>query len=135
MIDGIGIDMCDIRRIEAVWRRQGERLVWRILRPAEQAVYHTYAQHNTARAMRYLATRFAAKEALAKATRLGMRAPMGWQSCEILNGDAGQPVMQPYGDFQQWLANRHLHAHISLSDEKHYAIAQVIMEIRKNHMG
>ena len=67
MIFGVGTDLCDIRRIERALARNGERFAERVLGPAELEVFHARSARVQARGVRYLATRFAAKEALSKA--------------------------------------------------------------------
>lgn len=132
MIYGIGTDICAIGRIEAALHRQGERFAQKILTPTEQALWQAHAQRSAARATRYLATRFSAKEAFAKAIGLGMVQPMSWQCCEISTAPSGQPCIVLHGALLVWFEQRHLHAHLSLSDEKNYAVGFCLVEIRKN---
>ena len=92
MIYGIGTDICDIRRIEAALARRGQRFAHKVLGPRELKIYEARQARVAARGLRYLATRFAAKEAFAKAIGLGIHMPMTWRSCEILNAPGGRPV-------------------------------------------
>lgn len=85
MIYGIGTDICDVRRIRASMERHGERFAQRVLGDAEFAVWQVRSARWPERGLRYLATRFSAKEAFSKAIGLGMRMPMTWRSCEITN--------------------------------------------------
>jgi holo-[acyl-carrier protein] synthase len=85
MIFGIGTDICDIRRMEATLQRQGERFVRKVLSDAEFAVWEKRGARWPQRGLRFLATRFSAKEAFSKAIGLGMRMPMTWRRCEIVN--------------------------------------------------
>lgn len=124
-IRGVGTDLCEIARIEQAWRRHGQRFVARILGPAEAEVF---AQRSPARAAQYLATRFAAKEAFAKAIGLGVRPPMQWADCEILNDAAGCPHVHLHGELARWCAERGLRFHVSLSDERGHALAFVVAE-------
>src|SRR5690625_5785202 len=75
-IGGIGTDITYISRIESTYERFGQKFVRRILGPQEQQVFMRRWQRHHQRGMRYLATRFAAKEAFSKAIGLGMRMPM-----------------------------------------------------------
>jgi len=130
MIAGIGTDLCDVRRIDAALQRHGLRFARRILGPAEWAVFERRLHTSSAHAHRYLATRFAAKEALAKAIGLGMRHPMGWQACEVVSDELGRPSVQLHGELAAWFQTQGWQAHLSLSDEAHHALAVVVVERR-----
>jgi len=128
MIAGIGTDLCDVRRIDAALRRHGLRFARRILGPSEWAEFESRLTASSARAHRYLAARFAAKEAFAKAIGLGMRHPMGWQACEVVSDALGRPGLQLHGALADWFAQRQWRAHLSLTDEAHHALAFVVVE-------
>lgn len=130
MIYGTGTDICDIRRIEAVLARRGERFAETVLGPTELQVYRQRQARRGERGVRYLATRFSAKEAFSKAVGLGMRLPMTWRHCEILNDASGKPQIVLHAALQQWCAVRGLQAHVSLSDETDYAVSFVVVEQR-----
>jgi len=129
VIYGIGTDICDIRRMAATLARRGNRFAERVLGPSELQVYHARTARVASRGLRYLATRFSAKEAFSKAIGLGIHAPMTWRDCEILNRPSGQPYLQLHGALAAWCAERHLHAHVSVSDESDYATSYVIVEV------
>jgi len=80
------------------------------------------------RGMRFVATRFSAKEAFSKAIGLGMRMPMTWRNCEILNSASGQPYIVLSGELAAWFAAKNWRAHVSLSDESAYATSHVVVE-------
>jgi holo-[acyl-carrier protein] synthase len=128
MIYGIGTDLCDIRRIEATLARRGERFAERVLGPAELAVYHARGARTPARGLRFLATRFSAKEAFSKAIGLGIRSPMSWRACEILNEPSGKPFVRLSGELAAWFAARSLVAHVTVTDESDYAASFVVVE-------
>lgn len=128
MIVGIGTDLCDLRRIAATWERRGERFAERILGPRELQVFHARLARAPARGVRFLATRFSAKEAFSKAIGLGIRMPMTWRACEILNEPGGKPVVRLSGELADWFAARGWVAHVSVSDETDYAAAYVVVE-------
>ena len=130
MIYGIGTDICDVRRIRAAWLRHGERFAAKVLTEAELHTWRVRSQRWPERGVRYLATRFSAKEAFSKAIGLGMRMPMTWRSCEIGKLVSGQPVVVVHGALKTWFEARQLHAHISVSDESDYATSYCIVEIR-----
>ena len=128
MIYGIGTDICDIRRIEAALARRGQRFAHKVLGPRELKIYEVRQARVAARGLRYLATRFAAKEAFAKAIGLGIHMPMTWRSCEILNAPGGRPEIELNGGLAAWFDARGLRATVSVSDESDYAVAFVIVE-------
>ena len=130
MIYGIGTDLCDIRRITATVGRRGDRFAQRVLGPAELAVFHARRARAEARGLRFLATRFSAKEAFSKAIGLGMRSPMTWQACEILNEPNGKPFVRLSGALAQWFEARGLVAHVTVTDEADYAASFVVIETR-----
>jgi holo-[acyl-carrier protein] synthase len=130
MIYGVGTDLCDIRRIAATLERRGDRFAERVLGPAELQVFHARRDRAAARGLRFLATRFAAKEAFSKAIGLGIRWPMSWRACEVLNEASGKPCLQLGGELAQWFDARGLVAHVSVSDETDYAAAFVVVETR-----
>jgi holo-[acyl-carrier protein] synthase len=128
VIYGIGTDVCDVRRIEAVLARQGDRFAERVLGEVELAVWRRRASRWPQRGVRYLATRFSAKEAFSKAIGLGMRMPMTWRACEILNEASGRPVVVLHGALREWCEARGLRVHVSVSDESDYAASFVVVE-------
>ena len=136
MIYGIGTDICDIRRIRASLERYGDRFAERILSQAELATWRARGARWPERGVRYLATRFSAKEAFSKAIGLGMRMPMTWRLCEIgklpqQHPQAGKPVVVLHGVLKDWFEARQLVANISVSDESDYAISYCIVELKE----
>ena len=130
MIYGIGTDICDIRRIAATFERQGERFAQRVLSDAELDVWRARSARWPKRGLRYLATRFSAKEAFSKAVGLGMRMPMSWRLCEILNERSGKPYIVLHGGLAQWFEAQGLQAHVTVTDETDYAASFVVVEKR-----
>lgn len=128
MIYGIGTDLCDLRRMEQTLARRGERFAERVLGPAELKIFHARRERHPARGLRFLATRFSAKEAFSKAIGLGIRMPMTWSACEILNEPSGKPVIRLSGALAEWFASRGLVAHVSVTDESDYVAAFVVVE-------
>ena len=128
MIVGVGTDICDIRRVQATWERQGERFARKVLSEAEFEVWQARSVRWTHRGLRYLATRFSAKEAFSKAIGLGMRMPMSWQRCEIANQPSGQPVSVLHGELKTWFEAQGWVAHVSVTDETDYAASFVVVE-------
>lgn len=128
MIHGIGTDICDIRRIQATFERQGERFVRKVLSDAEFDVWQKRSARWPQRGLRFLATRFSAKEAFSKAIGLGMRMPMTWRHCEITNLPSGQPVIVLHGELKTWFEAQGLRAHVTVTDETDYAASFVVVE-------
>lgn len=128
MIYGIGTDICDIRRIAAALQRRGERFAATVLGESEMQVYQHRKVRWPDRGVRYVATRFSAKEAFSKAIGLGIHLPMTWRHCEILNTATGQPHIVLHGDLLQWFTAQGLQAHITLSDESDYAASFCVVE-------
>jgi len=128
MIYGIGADICDVRRIRASLERHGERFAQRVLAPGEMATWRARSTRWPERGVRFVATRFSAKEAFSKAIGLGMRMPMTWRSCEVGKLPSGAPVLVLHGALKEWCEARHLHALISLSDESDYALSYCIVQ-------
>ena len=83
---GLGCDLCEVGRLRGVWERQGDRFL-----------EFTYTEGERAYCLRmrdpapFLAARFAAKEAVAKAFGTGIGAELGWKSIEVVHGERGEP--------------------------------------------
>lgn len=128
MIYGIGTDIIQISRIEAALSRHGDRFAEKILGDEELQIYRRRKAKVAARGLRFLATRFAAKEAFSKAIGLGMRMPMTWRAMQTLNSAAGKPVATASGALQAFMERHGLTAQVSITDEADYAVAFVIVE-------
>ncbi|WP_433694266.1 holo-ACP synthase [Herbaspirillum seropedicae] len=128
MIYGIGTDILQISRLQAALQRNGDRFAGKILGPQEMEKYLRRKAKVEARGVRFLATRFAAKEAFSKAIGLGMRMPMTWRAMQVLNAPSGKPVVVCSGALQEWMQELGLTAQVSITDEVEYAVAFVIVE-------
>ena len=129
MILGLGSDLCDIRRIEAVIARHGERFLSRVFTDLERAKADRRAER--IRAATY-AKRFAAKEAASKALGTGFRDGVFLRDLGVVNLPSGQPTLRLAGGAARRLAaitpagHRALIA-LTMTDEYPYAQAQVII--------
>jgi holo-[acyl-carrier-protein] synthase len=132
LIYGIGTDICDVRRIRASLERHGPRFAQKILSQAELGVWTRRSERWPERGIRYLATRFSAKEAFSKAIGLGLHLPMSWKLCELGNLPSGQPVIVLHGGLKAWFDERGLSAHVSVTDETDYAASFVVVETQGN---
>jgi holo-[acyl-carrier-protein] synthase len=128
MIYGIGTDICDVRRIKASIDKHGDRFAHKILSEREFATWKARTARWPERGVRYLATRFSAKEAFSKAVGMGMRMPMTWRHCEVAKLPSGQPTLVLHGALREWFEARHLVAHVSVTDESDYAASFVVVE-------
>ena len=126
MIVGIGVDIAETARVDDLWRRYGERFARRILTTAELAEFER--RHFDSR---YLATRFAAKEAVAKACGTGIGKQLGFHSLQIENDALGKPLIRFMESADALIEKLDVgNALISLSDEKHYVVAMAVLESR-----
>ncbi|HUW25605.1 MAG TPA: holo-ACP synthase [Gallionella sp.] len=124
MIFGIGTDIVELSRIEALWARYGERFAARVLSEHELTEYRSNPN-----IPRLLAKRFAAKEAFAKAVGSGMRHPVSFQRIGITHDGLGKPVLQFDDTLRIWLAQLGISGHhLSISDERNMIVAFVVLE-------
>lgn len=127
MIYGIGTDIVQISRVEAALARNGDRFAEKILGPQELEKYHARRARSEVRGLRFLATRFSAKEAFSKAIGLGMRMPMTWRSAQMLNDPSGKPTIVCSGALAEFMQQNKLSAQVTISDEADYGVAFVIV--------
>ncbi len=128
MIIGFGIDLCDIRRIDELLARFGDRFAIRCFTEAER----DKCEARTQRAASY-AKRFAAKEACAKALGTGLARGVRWRDMGVVNLESGKPTLELTGGAAlrlTALVPRGLVplVHLTLADEYPFAQAQVIIE-------
>lgn len=125
MIFGIGTDIVEVSRIEDSLDRFGENFAQRILNEREWLDF----EQSQIKA-RFLAKRFAAKEAFAKALGTGLRSPATFGNIGVAHDDLGKPVLDLAPELQMHLEQRGIRAcHLSISDEKALAVAFVVLEI------
>ena len=125
MIAGIGIDIAETARFLAMHEKYGERFARRILTDFENQQLQRRVLHPEL----YLATRFAAKEAAAKALGTGFDQGVGYKSIEVKNDVNGKPELSFYGAATKIIEQKKINnILLTLSDEKHYVIAMVVAE-------
>src|SRR5690606_13979652 len=127
-IAGIGLDLLRLDRVQRVFDRHPERFVLRVLGEDEILVFRRRYQRDPRRGIRYLATRFAAKEAFSKAVGLGTRMPMAWSRMQTLNAPGGRPYVKLSEPLAGWYAERFGPAHVSVTDEHDIVAAYVVVE-------
>lgn len=124
MILGVGIDIIEVARVQATYEKFGERFLNRILHASEIA----YCLSHKSPAP-FLAGRFAAKEAIAKAFGTGIGAQLGWRDMEVVRRESGEPYVILHGGGQRLLQARGAKAaYISLSHTQNYAAAVAVLE-------
>ena len=123
MIHGIGTDIVAVKRLQGMWERHGDRALEKLLAPQEMADFANAADKG-----RFLAKRFAAKEAFSKALGTGVRPPAVLPAIAVAHDELGKPILVFCGRLAEMIENQGLKAHLSLSDEADYAIAYVILE-------
>ena len=123
MIAGIGTDIVAVARLGTLYERHGERVLDKLLALAERADFEKAKDP-----ARFLAKRFAAKEAFGKALGIGVATPATMPSIAVVHDLAGKPAFAYAPELAQYLAERGLLAHLSISDEKEFALAFVVIE-------
>lgn len=128
MIYGIGTDIVEVERIQSSLDQFGDAFAKRILADSEWADY----QASQLKA-RFLAKRFAAKEAFAKAIGTGIRGDVSFHNIAVTHDALGRPLLQLSATLQGFLKQHHIYqSHISISDEKNLALAYVVLETTKS---
>jgi holo-[acyl-carrier protein] synthase len=126
MILGIGIDIIDNRRIESVLNKYGDRFKKKCFTKNE-----IENSENKINKTNSYAKKYAAKEACAKALGTGISKSLFWKDIEIFNDDFGKPYIvlhnQIFSKLEN-LAKKNYKIEVSLSDEKNYSIANVIIQ-------
>ena len=124
MIAGIGVDICEVHRLEAAIGRHGERFLTRLYTPAERAYCESKANK-----MERFAGRFAAKEAAMKAIGTGWSRGVGWRDFEVTRAPGGQPIMLFHGQARA-IADKLgvTRALVSITHVPSMAMAQVVLE-------
>ncbi|MDR1853651.1 MAG: holo-ACP synthase [Azoarcus sp.] len=123
MIHGIGVDIVQVARVRRSLDRHGEAFAARILAAAELADWRSSKDSE-----RFLAKSFAAKEAFAKALGTGLVAPATLRAVAVAHDAAGKPFYTYDERLAAHMAERGFVAHLSLSDEREYAVAFAVIE-------
>lgn len=123
MIYGMGTDICAVARMARLLERYGERVAGRILTPAERQGFDRNMHPE-----RFLARRFAAKEAFSKAMGTGFRSPVTLRNIGVGHDRRGKPILEFAPALAEVIAARALRTHVSITDEHEFAVAFVILE-------
>ena len=125
MIYGIGTDIVGIQRIDKNLQRYGDRFASRILSDEELKGFRT-----SVRKANFLAKRFAAKEAAAKALGTGFRDGLNFKDIRVTHDKLGKPILDFSPKGREQLKIRCIGGtHLSISDEQDYAVAFVTFEV------
>ncbi len=124
MIFGIGTDIVELSRIKSTYERFGDRFAQRILMDEELALFH-----RSKRPLRFLAMRFAGKEAIVKAMGTGFAHGVWLRDVGITNNDWGRPLVV-FSERGQRVCERLGigNAHVSLTDDGGLVIAFAVVE-------
>ena len=124
MITGLGIDIVQVDRVADVYRRYGFKFARRVLAPTELEAFKV-----TPHPVRFLAMRFAAKEATSKALGTGFRQGVSLRLIEVAHNAAGKPSLRLHGTVADHAQRQNVTStHVSLTDERDYAAAVVVFE-------
>lgn len=129
MIFGIGTDIISLERIEKSLERNGDKFAQRILSASELNEYQEISEKHPKNTVTFLAKRFAAKEAISKALGTGMRKGIDFVQLSISHDALGKPVVALSDQAAQWAEQNNIQkVQVTISDEKHYAVAFAIAE-------
>ena len=123
MIAGVGTDIVAVARLAKLYERHGKRALDKLLAPAERPDFAEAKDH-----ARFLAKRFAAKEAFGKALGIGVIAPATLPNIAIVHNALGKPAFDYAPELSAYMAERGVLAHLSISDERDFAVAFVVLE-------
>lgn len=123
MIAGVGTDIAAVARLGKLYERHGERALGKLLAPSERSDFAKAKDP-----ARFLAKRFAAKEAFGKALGIGVAAPATLPNIAVVHDALGKPSFDYTPELAAHLAERGLRAHLSISDEQEFALAFVVLE-------
>jgi holo-[acyl-carrier protein] synthase len=125
MIFGVGTDIVSLSRLEKMDNL--EKFAMKVLSKKELAIFTNLVEPKK---ITYLAKQFAGKEAISKAFGTGMSLPVMFENIEILRDDHGKPIFNALNDLKILQVDLGIvKSHVSLADEKNYAIAFAILEI------
>ncbi len=133
MIGGIGTDLVDLMRVENCYERFGKRFVSRILSDREQQIFTQYKSHR--RQIEWLAGRFAAKEAIAKAWGTGIGEALSFVSIEILPDHHGKPLVYLPNGIVHHAGSSSFQMHLSITHTETQAMAFAVLELRSEEVG
>ncbi|MCI0707091.1 MAG: holo-ACP synthase [Ignavibacteriae bacterium] len=123
-IQGIGVDIVDVKRMKEALDAQGNALMKKMF--TEREVAYCKSKKNS---HEHFAARFAAKEAVSKAMKTGWSGKFRWKDVEVVNERSGEPRIILYGHVATILKKSSVH--LSLSHTKTTVVAFVVIEKNK----
>ena len=130
MIFGVGTDLVLVARLRTLHERHGLRAEEKMLSAGERNDLSRISGNPNADLGRFLAKRFAAKEAFGKAMGTGIRAPLTLPAIGVAHDELGKPCFHFSPELEDLMAEKRLYAHLSISDEQEHALAFVVVEFR-----
>ena len=132
MIYGVGCDVVEVARVAEVMAERGDRFARRILSEPEWATYEKRRALSPARGLAYVASRWAAKEAISKALGTGISGDVTFHSMIIGHRDSGAPTVCFAEPLAERLSRESITVHVSITDEKNVVAAFAVAEVRDN---
>lgn len=130
MIRGIGCDVVEVARVAEVMATHGERFARKLLTEGEWPLYEKRKALSQERAMAFIASRWAVKEAVSKALGTGISGDVSFHAMQIMHNDKGAPQMDFLSPLRDRLAQEGIFVHISITDEKSVVAAFAVAEQR-----
>lgn len=128
MIFGIGADLVEQARIQSSLARYGDRFLQRILTELEYALFMAKPRSDAQRT-RFLAQRFAAKEAFSKALGTGIKQGVAWRDIGVHNEPSGKPLLHLSAKLEERVRGLGVNGmHVTLTDEAGLTQAFVVLE-------
>ena len=124
MIFGIGTDLVEIKRIESI--NSIDKFANKILSKNELSIFNSLKEEKK---ITFLSKQFAGKEAISKAIGTGITKQTRFKDIEILRDENGKPILNAVDGFKKYMNDLGItKTHVSLSDERNYAIAFAVLE-------
>lgn len=130
MIRGIGCDVVEVARVAEVMATHGERFARKLLTEGEWPLYEKRKALSQERAMAFIASRWAVKEAVSKALGTGISGDVSFHAMQIMHNDKGAPQTVFLSPLRDRLAQEGIFVHISITDEKSVVAAFAVAEQR-----
>ena len=121
-IIGVGTDIVNIKRIEAIFKKYGDKFLRKNFHALEIAAFKNLPEHKK---LGYLAKRFAAKEAIAKAFGIGIGEHLSFVDIAVIANELGAPKVQI--DSRNNVGINEYDIHVSLSDDQPFAVAFAVI--------
>lgn len=128
MIYGVGCDVVELARVARVMMEREEQFIRRILTEEEIQTYRSRNRLSRDRGLAFVASRWAAKEAISKALGTGIRGDVSFQSIQIGHMVSGAPVVSFLSPLKERMAEQGIRMHVSLTDEKSVVAAFAVAE-------